>query len=519
MSLLKRLSSPGRLLAVALLMPMALGGVASSARAASGSTSANTLTIGWTTETKTLDAAGYAQNPDIWVMVNIYDQLIRVGPDGTKLLPDLATSWNLSKDGLTYTFHLRPNVMFQDGTKLTAEDVRFDFVRAMSPKTLWGWTLTAIKSVAAPNPSTVVFKLKHPWGPFLSDVALFDTGIYPEAYFKKVGATTMGSHPVGTGPYALDSWVKGQYLRLKKNHNYWDAAKYPMEYVEYDLIPNDNTRLLKVESGQLDVDNLLAPNLIGTVQKSSTASVVVNKSTETNYMTFNTNQKPFQDVKIRQAISHGINRAAIIKAVLNGNGKPANSFMPAGAIDYDPNIPQMTYDPALAKKLLSESSEPKGFTMTMESQAGSLPDQETATIFQAEMKAIGITVNIKPTDPTTLFHNQQVDKYSFTDNLWTNDIPDPDELVSFSVDPTLGSHSFYTWYNNPTLGKLSEQAEQTNDLATRKKLYYQIQQIWYQQQWFIALYYSPFTNAVNNHVHGFSENPLGYFNLQGVTKS
>jgi peptide/nickel transport system substrate-binding protein len=155
----------------------------------------------------------------------------------------------------------------------------------------------------------------------------------------------------------------------------------------------------------------------------------------------------------------------------------------------------------------------------METAAGSLPDQETAVIFQSEMKDIGITVNLKPTDPTTLFHNQQVDKYSFTDNLWTNDIPDPDELVSFSVDPTLGSHSFYTWYNNPTLGKLSEQAEQTNDLATRKKLYYQIQQIWYQQQWFIALYYSPFTNAVNNHVHGFSENPLGYFNLQGVTKS
>src|SRR6185312_16034248 len=217
MSLFRRLSSSRRVLAVALLLPMTLGGLASSAKAATGPTSANTLSIGWATETQTLDPAGHVQNPDIWVTVNVYDQLIRVGADGKSLNPDLATSWDLSKDGLTYTFHVRPNVVFQDGTKLTAEDIRYDFVRAMNPAQSWSWTLTAIKSVAAPDPSTIVFTLKHPWGPFLSDVALFDTGIYPEAYFKKVGAKGLAKNPIGTGPYALDKWVPGQYLRLKKN--------------------------------------------------------------------------------------------------------------------------------------------------------------------------------------------------------------------------------------------------------------------------------------------------------------
>src|SRR6185437_2305740 len=108
-----------------------------------------------------------------------------------------------------------------------------------------------------------------------------------------------------------------------------------------------------------------------------------------------------------------------IKAVLQGNGTPANSFIPAGAIDYDANLPQMTYDPTLAKKLLSQSSMPKGFTMTMEIGSGNLLTQQLAVIFQSEMKDIGITVNIKPSDQTTLFQNQQADKYSFTSNIWT----------------------------------------------------------------------------------------------------
>src|SRR5207248_5389672 len=118
-------------------------------------TKANTLTIGWSVETKTLDPVNNPQNPDIWVTVNIYDQLIRVGNDGTSLVPDLATSWDMSKDGTVYTFHLRPGVVFHNGQKLTAQDVRFCLDRARNPKESWSWTLAAIKKVEAPDPATV----------------------------------------------------------------------------------------------------------------------------------------------------------------------------------------------------------------------------------------------------------------------------------------------------------------------------------------------------------------------------
>ena len=513
---IRRLRCSRRVAATAVLSLLVLGATAHAtpghvqAIDQRASTKANTLTIGLGWDVGGLDPV---------VMVLIYDQLIRVGNDGTSLVPDLATSWSMSKDGTVYTFHLRPGVVFHNGQKLTAEDVRFCLDRARNPKESWSWTLAAIKKVEAPDPATVRVTLKHPWAPFLSDVSLFDTGIYPEAYFKKVGASYMTAHPIGTGPYMFASWKRGQYLRLKKNPHYWMAAKFPMQYVEYDLIPNDNTRLLKVEAGELDVDNVLPYNLIAQVKNNPSIKVVIDRSTQTNYLVPNHKVAPFGDVKVRQAITHAIDRAALVKAVLYGYGTPANSFMPRGAIDYDPNIPVPSYDLALARKLLSQSTVPHGFTMNFEVGSGDTVGNQTAVIFKSEVAPLGIKVNIKPMDPTTLFNNQDVGKYSFTNNLWTNDIPDPDELVAFSANYAPGSWNFFTWYHNPEVSRLSHEAEQTNDAATRKRLYYQIQEIWAREQWFFALYYPPFVNAVSSRVQGFHESPLGYFVLQGVHKT
>ncbi len=511
-----------RLAAATVLCVVGFGGdtAAAGVRAAdSGPTAGNTLSIGWPFEATGLDPAGYDNNPEIWTLVNVYDQLLRVAPDGKTLQPDLATSWDISKNGTMYTLHLRPNVVFHNGAKLTAQDVKFDLDRARDPKAQWSWTLAAIKSVAAPNPSTVVITLSHPWAPLLSDLSLFDTAIYPEAYFKQVGAKGLATHPIGTGPYMLEKWARGQYILFKKNPSYFNAAAFPMQYVKYELIPNDNTRLLEVQTGELDVDNLLPYNLIAQVQNNSAVQVQINASTEITYLTINTQVKPLNDAKVRLAISHAINRAAIVKAVLYGHGTPANSFMPAGAIDWDPAIPVPSYDMSLAKKLLSESSAPHGFSMTIEVPSGNSVFNEVAQIVQSEVAPLGITVHIAQVEQNALDQLRNTGKFHSDIDIWTNDIPDPDEIVSYAVDYSSGGYSFYTWYNNPQLAALSHQAEQTSDNATRQKLYYQIQEIWAANQPMLALFYNPFVNAVNKSVHGFSENPLGYFNLQGVTKS
>jgi peptide/nickel transport system substrate-binding protein len=482
--------------------------------------SKNTLTIGWNIETKTLDPAGNSQNPDIWVQVNLYDKLVRVGPDGKTILPGLATSWTTSNGGKVYTFTLRNGAKFENGAPITAQDVAFCVNRARQKAASWSWTLTAVKSVTAVGSNKVRFVLSHSWGPFLSDVSLFDSGVYPMAYFKKVGASGMASHPVGSGPYMFKEWKKGQHILLQKNPNYWNASRYPMEYVEYLLIPNDNTRLLQTEAGQLDVDNVLPYNQIAAVHGSGKAQVQINPSTETQYIVPLDTLPQFKDMNVRQAINHAINRKALVHAVLFGHGTPASSFMPKGAIDWNSNLAVPSFDLTLAKQLLKKSKYPKGFSMTMEVPSGDSVSNTIDVILKSELAPLGINLDLRQQDATTLFNAQQKAKYHITNNLWTNDIPDPDELVSFAVNYNLpSSRSFFTWYNNQQLSKLSVQAEQTNNNAARKAAYFKIQKIFSANAPFFPLFYVPFVNAVANNVHGFSENPLGYFNLQGVTKS
>src|SRR5207245_727786 len=152
----------------------------------------------WQLETKTLDPAGPLGNPDLWVTLNIYDQLTRIANDGKTIVPDLATSWTTSRNNTIYTFHLRKGVRFHNGQRLSASDVKFCLDRAREPGRRWAWTLQVVKKVEAPNSSTVRITLKHRWAPFLADISLFDTGVYPKSYLKRVGESYFASHPVGT---------------------------------------------------------------------------------------------------------------------------------------------------------------------------------------------------------------------------------------------------------------------------------------------------------------------------------
>jgi peptide/nickel transport system substrate-binding protein len=328
----------------------------------------------------------------------------------------------------------------------------------------------------------------------------------------------MGHHPIGTGPYWFQ--VKaGQYIRLVKNPYYWATSQYRVRTLEFDYVPNDSTRLFQVESGQLGDDNTLPYNQISQIQSSSSAHAQFDPSTAITFLVLNNKIAPFNDAKVRQAISHAIDRRALIRAVLNGHGTIANSFLPRGAIDYDPSTPNPTYDPALARKLLSESSVPHGFTTKLEIASGDATQNETAIIIQAELSRVGIKASIAQIDPTTLYADQTHGKYDAAFGTWTNDIPDPDELVSYGLDVTAGNNAFLTGYNNPRVVRLIHRAERTAAPAARRRLYFTIQRIGARDIPFIALYYSPFVNGVNLSVHGFHQTPFGYFVLQGTTVS
>jgi peptide/nickel transport system substrate-binding protein len=245
-------------------------------------------------------------------------------------------------------------------------------------------------------------------------------------------------------------------------------------------------------------------------------SLTLFPSTETTYLTFNEQVKPFQDVHVRQAISLALDRSAIISAVLFGNGKPANSLFPPQVPYYDPTTPGLQYNLAAAKQQMAQSSVPHGFTTTLLLPSGNSDYATIATIAQSDLKPLGINVNIQTLDPNTANGDFQSLKYDMFVSLWTMDIPDPDELATFALNPTSGAKSFFTTYNNPTVVQDVKKAEVEQQPAARQALYNTIQTDAANGAFMAFLYYSPYPYVTTSNVHGFFVTPLGNYHMEDV---
>ena len=240
-------------------------------------------------------------------------------------------------------------------------------------------------------------------------------------------------------------------------------------------------------------------------------------STRTDYVLFNQHFKPFQDVHVRRAMSYLIDRKALVKAILFGNGTPANSFLPPQVPYYDAETPGLTYNLQKAKEEMAKSSVPNGFTTTFEASAGSLDQSTIAQVIQAAGKPLGIKVNILKKDANAWNVDWQNATYPGMNNsYWTMDIADPDELVSFSVDPSQGAHSFQTFYNNPATIAAAKAAAREFDPKKRQVLYTKVQKLAAEDAFMAFLYYSPFRYAYSNKVHGFQVYPTGNYHMEDV---
>ena len=469
-------------------------------------------------DSKSMDNTTTFDNDSIWIFEQMMEPLYTVSEDGKGVKPWLATSYTLSPDKLNYTFKLRPGVTFTNGMPMTSADVKFSLDRAGATKGGWEFINTAIKSVAAPTPDTVVVTTKYPWAPLVADLSNFNNGIVPKDY---AGMTSKAfyDHPIGTGPFKWDHWTKGSELKLVKNDKYWQAGKPSLDSVTWKTVPDDNTRTLQLQGGQAQINEFPPFSSLGQLKNSSTTQVTLFDSTKTDYLLFNHTSAPFNDVHARRAISLAIDRAAIIKSVLFGNGKPANSFMPPQVPYYDAATKGLQYDLTAAKAELAKSSTPKGFTATYLSAAGNVQDAAIAQILQGAVQPLGITIKIENVDPATARARQDKLDYQITHSSWTMDIADPDELVSFAVDPTTGAKSFYTGYSNKAVIAATHAAQKAFDPAARQASYTFIQQQAADDAFMAFLYYSPYQWSYSKKVQGFLPYPTGNYHLEDVTLS
>jgi peptide/nickel transport system substrate-binding protein len=492
------------------------GSSSGTAAAASGAAvRGGDLVIARTADSQSMNNTTVFDNESIWIFEQIFQTLYTVTPNGKGVQPMLATSYKVSADKKTYTFTLRPGVKFSTGQPMTSADVKFSIDQASAAAKGWGYINTAIKSVAAPTPSTVVVTLKYPWAPLLADLSLFSNGIVPANYGGK-SETAFYNAPVGTGPFKWDFWHKGSALKLVRNPNYWEKGKPYLNSVTWTDVPSDNTRQLQLKGGQAQVDEFPAWSTVGSLKTTPDVTMNLFNSTRTDYLAFNELRKPFQDVHVRRAISMAVNRAALVKAVLFGNGKPANSLFPPQVPYYQAATPGLQYNLAQAKQEMAKSSVPHGFSTTILVSSGFSDYVTIATILQSELKPLGINVKIQQLDPNTANTNQQSLKYDMTLTYWTMDIPDPDELATFGVDPNSGARSFFTAYNNPTVVKATHDAEQTLSTSARQDLYNTVQSDSASDAFMAFLYNSPYAYATSSSVHGFYVTPLGNYHLENV---
>src|SRR6266581_4727874 len=198
------------------------------------------VVIARTAESQSMDKTNVYDNESIWIFEQMYEMLYEVTNDGKDVQPWLATSYDLSSDQLTWTFHLRGGVKFSNGQPMTSADVKFSIDEATKAAG-WGYINSAIKEITTPDPLTVVIQTKYPWSPLLADLSLFSNGIIPKDYAGK-SAKDFYQAPIGTGPFMWDHWTKGQELKLVKNPNYWQKGKPYLDSVTWTTVGDDYTR-------------------------------------------------------------------------------------------------------------------------------------------------------------------------------------------------------------------------------------------------------------------------------------
>lgn len=463
-------------------------------------------------DVRSFDPFPVFDNMSIWTMLLIYDQLIRVGPDGQSLEPGLAESWQVSQDGLTYTFKLRQTA-FHDGTPCTSADVVYCLNRTIFTEgSPWAFIFSAVDSVEGPDPQTVVIRLKSIWVPFEADLALFAASIYPKAAYEAQG-DELWQHPIGTGPFMFDSWEKDVQVVLKKNPNYWDPPKPYLDELVFKALPDSNARMLQFQGGDLDIVTQVPFSQLDALRSNPDVTVLDEAVARIDYIGLNLRRPPLDDKKLRQAMNYAIDKEALIKNVLFGAGEPATSYLPKMP-GRDPNSPGYPHDLEKAKQLVAESSAKDGFALELLISAGDAVGSQVAQLVASNLAEIGGKITITSLEPATVTDritvSQDFDMYL---SYYTTDIIDPDELTSFAVLSDGGTQAVWTGYKNEQVDALIRQSQTETDPEKRQELYNQIQRLVLDDAHLIYLYYPTGTTAIYNYVKNFRILPTGNYRL------
>ena len=387
---------------------------------------------------------------DYEVPFNIFDRLVdvEVGTDGnSKIVPSLAESWDISDDGLEYTFHLRQGVKFHNGNDFTAEDVAYTFHRMLTveggvntefidqikgaDELLAGETDT-LEGVEVVDDYTSKVTLKEPFAGFLASISSPGVSIYDSEATEAAG-DQFGMDPavtVGTGPFEFSSWSFNNQLVLTRNEDYWKGAS-GLPGVVIKIIPDTETQSMMFESGELDILDLdYAADSVDRFTETYPDQIVQGPRVGIVYFTMNFNKEPFQDVRVRKAVQMSIDRQAILDALYGGRGQVEQGIFPHGLIGFNPDQEEIKYDPEAAKALLAEAGYADGFDMEIAADSSASDTMTMALeIVSDQLAEVGIRAEIKNYDESTWLETRKSGELGSFISTWSADYNDPDNFI------------------------------------------------------------------------------------------
>jgi peptide/nickel transport system substrate-binding protein len=500
---------------VLVLVAAGCGGDDDDEAAGTGETTAategGTLVFGTASDPVVLDGALVSDGESLRVIDQIYETLVSLKPGTTELEPGLAKSWEISDDGLTYTFELQDDVKFHDGEAFNAEAVCTNFDRwynftgsFQNPSASYYWQTvfggfaktdpnsgapeeSLYKSCEAVDDNTVKINLTKPSSSVLGALSLSAFSIASPKALEDYGADegtvdddgvfhptgTFGTeHPIGTGPFKFDSWTRGDRLVIAKNDDYW-GDKANLDEVIFRPIPDNAARLQALQTGEIQGYDLVEPQDISTIEGDSNLQILDRPAFNVGYVGFNQAKKPLDNLKVRQAIAHGLNRQEVVDEFYAGRGQVATQFMPPEVIGYADDVTMYDYDPEKSKQLLQEAGltlpVPLEFWYPSDVSRPYMPDpKRNFEAFKASLEKAGFKVTAK-TAPWSPDYLGAVDEGNAQMYLlgWTGDFGDPDNFIGTFFQTPQKAWGF----DNQEIFDVLDKAEVETDLDARTELY------------------------------------------------
>jgi ABC-type transport system substrate-binding protein len=389
-----------------------------------------------------------------WSMIkSLFDGLMDYKPGTTELIPDLAESYTISEDGLTYTFKLRRDVKFHNGRELVAADIKYSIERAVNPETQspgqgFFWQIKGfddmvagkvkeLAGIATPDDGTVVIELSQPDATFLQIVAINFAFAVPREEVEKYGLD-FGRNPVGTGAYKMTEWTLGQRVVFERNRDYFRPGSPYLDKITFEVGQEPQVAMLRLKRGEVDVlgDPIPSANFLQERKDPANKGMIIEgELLHTGYITLNTSKPPFDNKLVRQAVNMAINKERVVR-IVNGRGVIANQPLPPAMPGYDANYKGYPYDPDKAKQLLAEAGYPNGFETELYAM-NTDPNPRIAQSFQQDLAAVGIKAEIKSLAQATVIDagGEGTAPMLWSGGMaWIADYPDPSNFYG----PILG---------------------------------------------------------------------------------